>query len=315
MRLALLLCLVVLQDDLSKLVEHLGSDDPETRDAAAAKLLAKGEEARPALDKAAASGDAEVKARAKALLAHLDRRLIAAKVKIEIVLPERAPTRYEVNAGVFTFTVRVTNTNETEVVVPLKFDLKVLDKDGKDVPPEYFTGWGIGTSGGGCQLPGYARETFKTVAAKQTVEFVSRLDAVANELDGGSWRLAAGEFTLAVTPSYSRESFMSHCGRNCACHKDETQPWNRSVVLREGAKKALKVEPGPSAGCEAHAKEFGADAIEHSSWHHLAGGKCASCGKGVESGCRVEHKTAAAEAKLCYRCAGAKGGACAICGK
>ena len=172
MRLALLLCLVIVQDDPSKLVEQLGADDPEARDAAAVKLLAKGEEARAALDKASSSGDAEVKARAKALLADLDRRRIATRVKIEIVLPERAPTRHEVNGGTFTFTVRVTNTNDIDVVVPLKFDLKILDKDGKEVPPEYYTGWGCG--GRGCVLPRYAAETFKAVPARQSVEVVSR---------------------------------------------------------------------------------------------------------------------------------------------
>jgi hypothetical protein len=304
-----LLLLLLLQDP-AELVDRLGAEDLEAREAAAAALLEKGEASRVALEKAAGGAkDQEVRSRAKALIAELDRRLVVTRIQCEIVLPEKAPARWEVNTGAFAFKLRITNTNAFEVVVPVLFTLSLLDKEGKPVDQISYGGWGGGSTG--CMLPMYATHTFKTVASKASVEIESRLDSAAREMNGGGWRLAAaGEYTIVITPRYSRDAFMGRCRKNCASHANENQPWNRATVLRDPVRKNFTVEAGKPLACEAHRKEPGEAAVEHAAWSHLEGGKCASCAREATTSCGEKH--AEVTAKLCVSCAGARG-ACALC--
>ena len=296
----------------TELVKRLGADEPDAREAAATALLEKGEAARAELEKAAGGAkDEEVRSRAKALIVELDRRLVVTRIKLEIVLPERAPTRWEVNTGAFSFTLRITNTNAFEAVVPVLFSLSILDKEGKDVEALSYGGWGGGSSG--CVLPMYAAKTFKTIAAGASIDLVSRLDHASSELHGGGWRLAAaGGYTLQIKPRYERDVFVARCRKNCASHANEKQPWNRATVLKDPVKKALTVEAGKPLACEAHLKEVGEAAVEHAAWSHLEGGTCASCSKAAPWECGEKHAEGAPAAKLCVHCAGAKS-ACALC--
>jgi hypothetical protein len=68
----LLFPVVALQDDVSSLVQKLGSDELEARNAAENKLVEIGEKARPALREALASKDNEVARRAKSALERID---------------------------------------------------------------------------------------------------------------------------------------------------------------------------------------------------------------------------------------------------
>src|SRR5206468_784705 len=57
--------------------------DIEVREAATRDLLAKGQAVRPALDKAARQPDGEIAARAKSILAQLDRHIDAISIVLE----------------------------------------------------------------------------------------------------------------------------------------------------------------------------------------------------------------------------------------
>jgi hypothetical protein len=312
---ALLLLLAARQDDLDALLTRLGDDDPETREAAAAELLKRGEPARAALEKAAASDHAELKARAKEILRALDKRREAERVKVEIVLPPDAPTRWDVNAGTFKFTIRYTNGNDHEVVVPVTGTLRLLDKEGGDVPKAFM--WGGGTSFRGCLLPVYAGETFRTVAPKQSVDVAVGLDRVPQSLGAAGYRLEApGEYTVVVTPGYSRDGFLKRCSRGCESHADEKQPWNRAILLPAApAKGTIAVAQGASIACEKHAKSPGESVVDHSAFCHLDGDKCASCGKPSLGACwKDRHQEPPPTVPMCANCARAKA-ACAACGK
>ena len=76
--------------DFAKLVTDLGDPDFHVREAASQALGAKGEEARPALQKALGSTDLEVRSRAQALLDALDAKKKPAE-------PERDPQQLEID--------------------------------------------------------------------------------------------------------------------------------------------------------------------------------------------------------------------------
>jgi hypothetical protein len=76
------LCLVlaaVQETDVGRLSEQLGSEDPARRQQAERRLLEIGEPARPELERVSRSQDAEVGARARAILAKLDREAVRRK--------------------------------------------------------------------------------------------------------------------------------------------------------------------------------------------------------------------------------------------
>jgi len=76
----LLLALFVAQDpEIDRLTDQLGHDEAAKRQQAERRLLEIGEPARPALARLAESGDAEVRTRAKAILASLDRATMRRK--------------------------------------------------------------------------------------------------------------------------------------------------------------------------------------------------------------------------------------------
>ena len=69
--------------DVEPLIRKLGAADIAEREAAAKNLVERGQAVRPFLEKAAAGGDVEIAARAKAILAQLDRHVDATKIVLD----------------------------------------------------------------------------------------------------------------------------------------------------------------------------------------------------------------------------------------
>jgi len=74
--------------DMEALIQKLGASDIAVREAATRDLLAKGQAGRPALEKASRNPDGEIAARAKAILATLDRDVDALALVLERIRKE-----------------------------------------------------------------------------------------------------------------------------------------------------------------------------------------------------------------------------------
>lgn len=218
--------LLLAQDaPVERWVAELGSEDIEVRERANAALAMLGPRARRALEAAARSKDAEVAARARALL--------APPLRLEFGFD---PARGD-GSGRLPLTLKVqAPPGHDAVYLPrgLTYGFELLELF--DEPDDGRYGGGLG---GRRQSPcALAESDFQVVPSGDPFE--RKLENLcgypvtpARELrerypEIGPWTVGtAGVYRVTARYRFDRQAYKSRCPNGCASHDDPSKPWNR----------------------------------------------------------------------------------------
>lgn len=227
LRWAVMMGLMVLSrgSDPAQLIQDLGSDDIQVRDRAFTKLLRKGREARPFLEKACGSSDPEVRDRARFIL----RSTYPLQIEFEF-----DPQRADANRSL-TMSIGLKNELDQEAVffaggLSSRIALLELFEEPQKAGPVY---GGRAPRKAGCPL---SEEEFVRVPSGGTFTQPHGVGGREIEVEAklrkdypkiSFWAIStAGRYRAVASYRYDPVTYKSRCNLGCPDHDDPRKLWN-----------------------------------------------------------------------------------------
>ncbi|MCZ6786640.1 MAG: hypothetical protein O7E54_05690, partial [Planctomycetota bacterium] len=225
-KIALLLFAAFLAAGETKIdLRELARGSPEAEEA----LVKAGPKILPELREALEGADENLKAKILDVIKEIQKREILKTLKFSIGLPKMALNVGLVNGAGFSFTARIVNRGNKEVVLSPFLRMEILDEQGNRLKPTQRIGRG-GLRFKKCFLEDVKFERVAPGKRRELRTGIQRYMWDPQWITGFQVP-GPGTYTIRMTYDFDRAKYKKRCKENHKHHDDAARPWNQALEL------------------------------------------------------------------------------------